>query len=346
LSSILDALRKAQAKRGENESATDAQAEVPAEVEVDDELAAFDDVAPADRGLASGARRPNTIAAAGVALLGLGLGIAGARFFADRAWEGGDEEIVAATDEPQVDLSEGVESKKSAALDEQAVVVARSRREARARSKSAKSTKEPREGELEEAAAEPPPDDMAAPPLQEQPPEAPALAAPLAPDALPPDSEAAPLAPPTEAPAAAVSPAVASGALPPLQGTEPVAPPAAVPPSPTAPPPPAPGAPPAEANSGVQTAAAVPPAAAPGAPGEPAGAVLDTPPTDAPEVSLLFIRWSRVTAGRVASLRGPGGKLMLVHEGDIIEGMRVSAIRPDAVELQWRGTNFLLLAAR
>ena len=69
-------------------------------------------------------------------------------------------------------------------------------------------------------------------------------------------------------------------------------------------------------------------------------------PSDAPEVSLLFIKWSRDLARRVASLRGPGGKLMLVHENDIIEGMRIVSIRPDAVELHWRGTNFLLLAAR
>ena len=74
--------------------------------------------------------------------------------------------------------------------------------------------------------------------------------------------------------------------------------------------------------------------------------MLETVPAGAPEVSLLFIKWSSTLERRVDSLRGPGGKLMLVHEGDIIEGMRVGAIRPDAVELQFRGTSFLLLAAR
>jgi hypothetical protein len=89
---------------------------------------------------------------------------------------------------------------------------------------------------------------------------------------------------------------------------------------------------------------ALPPPAPPPEPS--AGVVLESVPTGAPEVSLLFIKWSRGVEGRVASLRGPGGKLMLVHEGDIVEGMRVSNIRADAVELQWRGTNFLLYAAR
>jgi hypothetical protein len=63
-------------------------------------------------------------------------------------------------------------------------------------------------------------------------------------------------------------------------------------------------------------------------------------------VALLFIQWTSTPARRVASLRGPGGRLMLVREGDIVEGMKVAMIRPDAVEFQWRGTNFLLLAAR
>jgi hypothetical protein len=93
-------------------------------------------------------------------------------------------------------------------------------------------------------------------------------------------------------------------------------------------------------------AAATPPVPT-AVPGEPAaGTVLETPPSGSPEVSLLFIKWSRDALNRVASLRGPGGKLLLVHEGDIVEGMRVSLIRADAVELQWRGSNFLLYAAR
>ncbi len=118
-----------------------------------------------------------------------------------------------------------------------------------------------------------------------------------------------------------------------------------------------PGAPAADRGEAVRTAAGTPAAPAATPPSTPTSAtapaaqveespVLEEPPTDAPVVALLFIRWSREPAARVASLRGSGGKLMLVHEGDIVEGMRVSEIRPDALELQWRGTRFLLLAAR
>jgi hypothetical protein len=97
----------------------------------------------------------------------------------------------------------------------------------------------------------------------------------------------------------------------------------------------------------VQTAALTPGAANGAVPGEVVpGPVLEAPPSGSPEVSLLFITRSHDVQRRVASLRGPGGKLLLVHEGDVVEGMRVSLIRADAVELQWRGSNFLLYAAR
>jgi predicted NUDIX family NTP pyrophosphohydrolase len=74
--------------------------------------------------------------------------------------------------------------------------------------------------------------------------------------------------------------------------------------------------------------------------------VLQAPPSGAPEVTLLFIQYSRNPARRVASLRVAGGKLMLVHEGDTFEGMRVATIRSDALELEWGGTRFLMLAVR
>jgi len=74
--------------------------------------------------------------------------------------------------------------------------------------------------------------------------------------------------------------------------------------------------------------------------------VLDTPPSGAPEVDLLFVRWSRAPEQRVASLRSDGGRLVVVHEGDLVEGMRVATIRPDAIEFVWHGSQFQVIAGR
>jgi hypothetical protein len=97
-------------------------------------------------------------------------------------------------------------------------------------------------------------------------------------------------------------------------------------------------------------------ATAPAEPGTPADAVasakpdapevLDSAPSDAPEVDLLFIQWSRAPEKRVASLRGEGGRLVVVHEGDLVDGMRVAAIRPDAIEFVWHGSQFQVIAGR
>jgi hypothetical protein len=78
--------------------------------------------------------------------------------------------------------------------------------------------------------------------------------------------------------------------------------------------------------------------------GSPAAAqeteVLATPPEGSPQMFLLFIQWSDEPLRRVASLRSAGGRLAIVKEGDIVEGMKVMAIRRDAVEFQWRGSTF------
>ena len=74
--------------------------------------------------------------------------------------------------------------------------------------------------------------------------------------------------------------------------------------------------------------------------------LLGSPPAGAPEVNLLFIQWSKIAKKRVASLRNKDGRLVVVHEGDLVEGMRVAAIRPDAIEFVWRGSQFLVLASR
>ena len=96
-------------------------------------------------------------------------------------------------------------------------------------------------------------------------------------------------------------------------------------------------------NSGSPAPAGLPP---PAVFETPQTGLLHAAPSGAPEVSLLFIQYSRDIARRVASLRGPGGKLMLVHEGDKVEGMEVASIRPDAIQLDWNGTKFLLLPDR
>jgi len=78
----------------------------------------------------------------------------------------------------------------------------------------------------------------------------------------------------------------------------------------------------------------------------PPSEVLDKPPPGAPEVILLFIQWSSFPERRVASFRGPGGRLLIVHEGDIVEGMKVIEIGQATVEFQWRGNAFRVYAGR
>lgn len=82
-------------------------------------------------------------------------------------------------------------------------------------------------------------------------------------------------------------------------------------------------------------------------PSPPPPAELPPPPDDAPVLSLLFIQWSADAAKRVASLRqNEGGAVYIVREGDNVQGIRIAAIRPSAIEIQWRGQYFLLPAAR
>lgn len=92
--------------------------------------------------------------------------------------------------------------------------------------------------------------------------------------------------------------------------------------------------------------AASPPPITP--PAEPAAQpeLLDAPPPEAPTPGLLFIQWVREPERRIASLRTSAGQLVIVHEGDTVEGLLVKTIRPDSIEFHWRGTRFLLLASR
>ena len=105
---------------------------------------------------------------------------------------------------------------------------------------------------------------------------------------------------------------------------------------------------PPEAAAPAKPAAPVPtPPAKPTAPTPPAEPEISpVAPTGAPEIALLFIKWSSDPVYRVASMRGPGGKLLIVKEGDIVEGMKVSSIERGAVIMQWRGNLFRLAAGR
>lgn len=70
-------------------------------------------------------------------------------------------------------------------------------------------------------------------------------------------------------------------------------------------------------------------------------------PDDAPAFALLFVQWSGEPTRRVASLRqSGGGTIYIVHEGDIVQGLRIAGIRPTGIEVEWRGQSFLLPASR
>ena len=68
--------------------------------------------------------------------------------------------------------------------------------------------------------------------------------------------------------------------------------------------------------------------------------MLNEAPSGAPEVSILFVAWSRSPTDRMASMRVGEGSLSVVHEGEYVEGLQVSAIHPEAVDFQWTGQKF------
>jgi hypothetical protein len=384
LSTILDALRKAQAGRGadgeRNErSRTETPASAPsgrpdvqspATDSAADEFR-FETTTAAHVGRA-GSRRPSALIAAGVAAVGLALGLFVARTVREHLGSlgAGEVHVASAEKQPRTDVPGKVRALQAPAKSQRAKAAAAGASTAATQAPAAPiadASTVDESGAAHHRAREPrvrvksddakggsalPPSDGALPasPVGE----AAAVTVPAA-------TGVAPTAAPSQAGAGAptgVAPARRRATMgPPL-------PPALAGLPQASQPGPPPGDSTAVAASGAQaaggglgtpapmvTAAAQPPAAGAGEPPanaapESAGTVLEAPPSGAPEVSLLFIKWSRDVQGRVASLRGPGGKLLLVHEGDIVEGMRVAAIRPDGVELQWRGSNFLLLAAR
>lgn|GEM_PF-1909533 len=63
-------------------------------------------------------------------------------------------------------------------------------------------------------------------------------------------------------------------------------------------------------------------------------------PAGAPEVSLMFVLWARNPDERMASIRVGTGSVTIIHEGQFLEGMQVSAIHSDAVDFLWTGSTF------
>lgn len=72
----------------------------------------------------------------------------------------------------------------------------------------------------------------------------------------------------------------------------------------------------------------------------PAREVLDARPDGAPEVTLMFIAWSRQPGQRMASVRSGGGAIAIVHEGEFVDGLLVSTIHPEAIDFTWTGRTF------
>ncbi len=104
----------------------------------------------------------------------------------------------------------------------------------------------------------------------------------------------------------------------------------------------------AQASTGVSTQASA--AVKSGGESEPAGLApleLDKPPAGSPKVDLLFIMWADAPARRLVSMRLDGGSVTIAREGDIVgSGMRVSSIRPDAVDFTWTGRRFRIAVNR
>lgn len=67
---------------------------------------------------------------------------------------------------------------------------------------------------------------------------------------------------------------------------------------------------------------------------------MEEKPSGAPEVSIMFVAWSRTPAERMVSMRVGGGSLSIVHEGEYVEGLQVSAIHPEAVDFLWSSQKF------
>ncbi|MFQ5478711.1 MAG: hypothetical protein ACE5E4_08850 [Candidatus Binatia bacterium] len=73
---------------------------------------------------------------------------------------------------------------------------------------------------------------------------------------------------------------------------------------------------------------------------QPVPEILDEPPPGAPAVDLIFVQWVREASARMASIRASGGVMIVIREGDTVEGMRVASIGREWVDFSWKGTTF------
>lgn len=71
-----------------------------------------------------------------------------------------------------------------------------------------------------------------------------------------------------------------------------------------------------------------------------------TAPAGAPEVHVAFLLYSARPERRSVALKLDGGPLVTAREGDEIEEVTVVRIRPDHVELAWRGERFAVFTHR
>jgi hypothetical protein len=90
--------------------------------------------------------------------------------------------------------------------------------------------------------------------------------------------------------------------------------------------------------------ATTPPTTAP-APSRPAPA-LSPRPDGAPDVRVSFLMYSADPARRSVALTVDGGGTATLREGEYFQAVRVLAIRPNAVDLEWAGVRYRVPAAR
>ena len=78
-----------------------------------------------------------------------------------------------------------------------------------------------------------------------------------------------------------------------------------------------------------------------------AGIVLEEPPAGAPGLKLMFIVWNRNRRQRMASVKIESeGHTSVVREGDIVGGVSVASIHPEAVDFRWMQRTYRVYTGR
>lgn len=151
--------------------------------------------------------------------------------------------------------------------------------------------------------------------------------------------EPVPEVPPSTAPGREAAPGEVTRAAP-VAPPSPEAPPLAVPVEPPPDPAPVP-----EPPAGAGLRPLPPPTIASEPTGEDAPWVAPLP-AGAPEVHVAFLLYSARPERRSVALQLDGGPLLTVREGDEVGDITVVRIRPDHVELAWRGERFAVFTRR